>query len=81
MSKFLEELQKRNPKTLVEQIEEALDKESLADFIAAVEGGRIPIPAIVATLAEFGIETSPSVIQRWRNTGKPPRGSSRKADK
>jgi len=74
VSKFSEQLKIENKPTLLEEINEKLDKESVEDFIKAIEGETISIPSIVKTLNSFGIKTSKSVLQRWRVTKIQPSG-------
>jgi len=70
MSKFSEHIEKNTTKTLQQEIEERLDKESLEDFRNALKDDSVTIPAILSALAEFGIETSSTTIQRWRKAAK-----------
>jgi len=66
MSKFSEQIYKSSEKPLTEVLEEKLDKESLADFYEALKNTKIAIPLLVSVLKEFEVETSVSVLQRWR---------------
>jgi hypothetical protein len=66
MSKFKESLKtkiKVNPR---EAIKKLLDKESYADFEAALKDQSISSAAIGSTLREFGVQVSNMTIQRWR---------------
>jgi len=66
MSKFKESLQKKakvNPRELIKQV---LDKESFADFEAALKDNTVSSSAIGSTLREFGVQVSNMTIQRWR---------------
>lgn len=66
MSKFKESLKtkiKLNPREAIKQL---LDKESYADFEAALKDQSISSAAIGSTLREFGVQVSNMTIQRWR---------------
>ncbi len=66
MSKFKESLKtkvKVNPRDAIKQL---LDKESYADFEAALKDQSISSAAIGSTLREFGVQVSNMTIQRWR---------------
>jgi|TARA_R110000868_G_C10642752_1_gene744287 hypothetical protein len=66
MSKFKESLKtkiKVNPREAIKQL---LDKESYADFEAALKDQSISSAAIGSTLREFGVQVSNMTIQRWR---------------
>ena len=66
MSKFKESLKtkiKVNPREAIKQL---LDKESYADFEAALKDQYIPSAAIGSTLRDFGVQVSNMTIQRWR---------------
>jgi hypothetical protein len=66
MSKFKESLKtkiKVNPREAIKQL---LDKESYADFEAALKDQSIPSAAIGSTLRDFGVQVSNMTIQRWR---------------
>ena len=66
MSKFKESLKtkiKINPREAIKQL---LDKESYADFEAALKDQSISSAAIGSTLREFGVQVSNMTIQRWR---------------
>lgn len=78
MSKFKEAIESNTQKPLTEIIEEKLDKESLQDFYEALENPSIAIPVLVSALSNFGVETSTSVLQRWRKNGKVPSTMRRK---
>lgn len=72
MSKFSDSLNSKVTKSLQDELEEKLDSESLADFYKALETKNISAPMLVTTLKEFGVETSVSTIQRWRNGEREP---------
>ena len=66
MSKFKESLKtkiKVNPREAIKQL---LDKESYADFEAALKDQSVSSAAIGSTLQEFGVQVSNMTIQRWR---------------
>jgi hypothetical protein len=66
MSKFKESLKtkiKLNPREAIKQL---LDKESYADFEAALKDQSVSSAAIGSTLREFGVQVSNMTIQRWR---------------
>jgi|APGre2960657404_1045060.scaffolds.fasta_scaffold113684_2 hypothetical protein len=66
MSKFKESLKtkiKVNPREAIKQL---LDKESYADFEAALKDQSVSSAAIGSTLREFGVQVSNMTIQRWR---------------
>mgnify|MGYP006971819364 FL=1 len=66
MSKFKESLKtkiKVNPREAIKQL---LDKESYADFEAALKDQSISSAAIGSTLRDFGVQVSNMTIQRWR---------------
>lgn len=69
MSKFKEAIENSAQKPLTVLLEEKLDKESLQDFYSALEDTSIAIPVLVSVLSNFGVETSTSVLQRWRKNG------------
>ena len=78
MSKFKEAIENSAQKPLTTLLEEKLDKESLQDFYSALEDTTIAIPVLVSVLSNFGVETSVSVLQRWRKNGTVPSTMRRK---
>jgi hypothetical protein len=54
---------KVNPREAIKQL---LDKESYADFEAALKDQSVSSAAIGSTLREFGVQVSNMTIQRWR---------------
>jgi len=66
MSKFLEIINASTQATLADEIENKLDKDSVKDFYIAFYNQQISSPTLVNALAEFGLVTSNSTMQRWR---------------
>ena len=66
MSKFKESLKTKIKVNPLEAIKQLLDKESYADFEAALKDQSIPSAAIGSTLRDFGVQVSNMTIQRWR---------------
>lgn len=66
MSKFTETLQEKKKIHPREAIKQLLDKESYADFEAALKDPSITSAAIGSTLRELGVQVSNMTIQRWR---------------
>lgn len=66
MSKFTETLNTKIKVHPRESIKKLLDKESYADFEAALKDPTVSSAAIGSTLRELGVQISNMSIQRWR---------------